>query len=165
MRSYAVGSEEELQVADFSTSAKSTLHISPVRPFASPNSFAALPHPSSWTTNDHVGLVKCVSQSIPELCNFSLRRLYFRSFRHGLLPGPLGSCHPPPKASVLLRNPPRRDTQTQLPTVHIFSRSCISRNSRDTSRRQRYTTSHAFTRPILDLKTYSRACPSFLGCQ
>ena len=53
---------------------------------------------------------------VPEnLPNFSLS-----VFRHGLLPGPLGSCHPPPSSGKVNSLPPRiyrRGPDTQLQRV------------------------------------------------
>jgi hypothetical protein len=86
--------------------------ISPVRSRSEPGSFISSLKPSR--TLRHILRRQASLPKTRELASFPHSRVH-SCFRHGLLPGPPGSGHPPKWSVASPRNPPRRSTNSTLP--------------------------------------------------
>jgi hypothetical protein len=83
-----------------------------VRSRSEPGSFISFFKPSR--TLRHILRRQASLPRTREFASFPHSRVH-SCFRHGLLPGPPGSCHPPKWSAAFPRNPPRRSTNSTLP--------------------------------------------------
>ena len=131
-----------------SNRAHSSRRLEPVLSLVVPRSNFLLPSLMSFVARQAFSAVR-VQTNTGNSQIFSLT-LAFRSFRHGLQPGPLGSCHPPPsseKVCSLLESTQTRYTSSTLYCIDFVQDLYLKELKGYKPAPKVLTTSRVFTRP------------------